>query len=146
MGAPRDDLRLLSIFHYILSGLTALFSLFPLLHVGIGIAMLAGALDGPGGGRGNAPPPIIGWMFIVIGAAVIVGGLGFAVMLFLAARFLRAQRHWIFVLVVAALSCAFMPFGTVLGVFTIVTLTRPEVKALFQGAAPAPVSPPNAWS
>ncbi len=146
MGAPRDDLRLLSIFHFILAGVTALFSLFPLLHVGLGVAMLAGALDGSGSGRGDAPPPFVGWMFILIGAALIVGGLGFAVLLFLAGRFLRAQRHWLFVMVVAGLSCAFMPFGTVLGVFTIVTLSRPEVKALFQGADPARVAPPNAWS
>jgi hypothetical protein len=33
---------------------------------------------------------------------------------------------------VAALCCAFFPFGTVLGVFTILVLVRPSVKALFE--------------
>jgi hypothetical protein len=38
---------------------------------------------------------------------------------------------------VAALSCAFMPFGTVLGVFTIVVLVRPSVKQLFESSGGA---------
>jgi len=33
---------------------------------------------------------------------------------------------------VAAVECIFMPFGTVLGVFTIIVLNRPSIKALFQ--------------
>ncbi len=50
-----------------------------------------------------------------------------------------------FVIVIAALSCAFFPFGTVLGVFTIIILSKPEVKSLFQtqpGAA-ATAAPPS---
>jgi hypothetical protein len=39
--------------------------------------------------------------------------------------------------VVAAIECIFMPFGTVLGVFTIIVLSRPSVKALFQSEAAA---------
>jgi hypothetical protein len=35
-----------SIFHSVLAGLTAVFS-FPLLHVGVGIAILTGALEAP---------------------------------------------------------------------------------------------------
>ena len=38
----------------------------------------------------------------------------------------------------AATMCLFMPFGTVLGVFTIIVLMRPSVKPLFdQAAGPA---------
>ena len=39
----------------------------------------------------------------------------------------------------AAISCAFMPFGTVLGVFTLIVLLRPGVKELF-GVGTAPVA------
>jgi hypothetical protein len=31
----------------------------------------------------------------------------------------------------AAVACIFVPFGTVLGVLTIIVLTRPSVRALF---------------
>jgi hypothetical protein len=39
-------------------------------------------------------------------------------------------------MVIAALLCMFMPFGTVLGVFTIIVLVRDSVKALFNGINP----------
>jgi len=44
-------------------------------------------------------------------------------------------------MVIAGIECLFMPFGTVLGVFTLVVLVRPSVKELFlrnQGNEPAP--------
>lgn len=150
MGAPREDLRLLSIFHYVLAGLTALLSLFPLIHVTLGIAMITGALDGGahGGARATPPPALFGWLFVVMGSAFILAGLAFAAALVLAGRFLARQRHWTFCMVIAGFACTFVPFGTVLGVFTLVTLSKPEVKALFQAAAGAPAAapPPNAWS
>jgi hypothetical protein len=38
----------------------------------------------------------------------------------------------------AAVACVFFPFGTVLGVFSIIVLTRESVKRLFDGSgAPA---------
>ena len=48
-----------------------------------------------------------------------------------AGRCLRRRRRYTFCLVVAAISCAFVPFGTVLGIFTLVVLTRPGVKPMF---------------
>jgi len=128
----RDQLRLLAIFHGVLAGFTLLFSLFPLLYVGIGAFVLRGGMAGP-----HPPPEFLGWLFIAIGLAFWVGVVAFAIMLGLAARFLSRARHWTYCLVVAALACALFPFGTALGVFTIVVLVRPEVKAAFEreGAA-----------
>jgi hypothetical protein len=54
---------------------------------------------------------------------------------------LGRRRGHAFCFVVACLACLFMPFGTVLGAFTIIVLSRPSVKARFgmpiSGAAPA---------
>jgi hypothetical protein len=50
----------------------------------------------------------------------------------IAGRCLARARHWTFCVVMAAISCAFFPFGTVLGVFTIVALAKPEAKELFE--------------
>jgi len=41
-----------------------------------------------------------------------------------------------FCLIVAGIICIFMPLGTILGVFTIIVLVRPSVKAMFEGQAP----------
>jgi len=55
----------------------------------------------------------------------------FAALVITTARFLARRRHYLFCLVMAAIECAYMPFGTVLGVFTIIVLMRDSVKQLF---------------
>jgi hypothetical protein len=47
-----------------------------------------------------------------------------------------------FCLVMASITCMFMPFGTVLGVFTLIVLMRPSVKPLFEGQAANPPGDP----
>jgi hypothetical protein len=134
-GVPNDieHLRLLAIFHYIVGGLAALVSLFPLFHLAMGIAMVTGRF----GDGSKDETALFGWFFVAISAALITLGLAFSVALIAAGRCLARQTNYLFCLVMAALSCAFMPFGTVLGVFTIIVLQRPSVKLLF---APAPQS------
>jgi hypothetical protein len=123
-----EHLKLLSIFHYVVGGLAALCSLFPLLHLGMGIAMVTGRMPD----AADQPEAVLfGWFFIIFAAGMIVGGVSFALGLVLAGRFLARRVNYIFCFVMAALSCIFVPFGTVLGVFTMVVLMRPTVKEMF---------------
>lgn len=126
----QDDqyIRLLSIFHYVVAGLAALFSLMPVIHLIFGIAMVSGAFKGP---KEPFPFSMMGWFFIVFASCFILCGLAFSICLALAGRYLSLRRHYYFCFVMAALACMFMPFGTVLGVFTIILLTRDSVKAQF---------------
>ena len=55
-------------------------------------------------------------------------------MIALAGRSLARHRRYTFCLVVAAILCLFVPFGTLLGVFTIIVLVRSTVRARFLGA------------
>jgi hypothetical protein len=130
-AAPTNDaehLRLLSVFHYVVGGLAALFALLPSVHLIMGIAMVTGRFDeGPGAGEAW----LFGWFFIVVAATMIVAGIGFAVAMILTGRFLARRANYTFCFVVAALECIFVPFGTVLGVFTIVVLQRPLVREMF---------------
>ena len=64
-------------------------------------------------------------------AMLILFGWSFAVCVIVAGRSLARHRHYTFCLVMAGVLCIFMPFGTVLGVFTIIVLMRPSVKGLF---------------
>jgi hypothetical protein len=129
MNQDQEHLELLSIFHYILGGIVALSSLFPLIYLGVGIFFLVF----PHRFQGSGPPPpfFLGWIFIIIGGVLMLAGLAFAFCVVLAGRFIAKHKHYIFCLVIASLNCLFMPFGTILGVFTIVILMRPSVKALF---------------
>ncbi|GEJ55959.1 hypothetical protein [Anaeromyxobacter diazotrophicus] len=140
MNDVREQIRLLSIFHYVLAGLTALFSLIPTLHVVMGVSMLRGQFGIVPGqiGAHRGPPPEFGWLFIGMGAFMLLAGLSLAVLLLIAGNSLRAHRRRTYCIVVAAVSCVFFPFGTVLGVFTILTLSKPEAKTLF--APPPPLA------
>ena len=60
------------------------------------------------------------------------GGLGAGLMAFAGGR-LRRRKSRTYCLVAAGIACMFMPFGTVLGIFTIITLTKPSVIQLFEG-------------
>ncbi|HYV29282.1 MAG TPA: hypothetical protein VFA77_17235 [Candidatus Eisenbacteria bacterium] len=130
MNQDLDHLRLLSIFHYVAGGMIALFACIPIIHVGLGVMMLVH--PAVFGGHGQPPPPFIGLIFVIVGGAIILFGWLLAALVVISGRFLARHQHHTYCLVVAALSCLFMPVGTVLGVFTIIVLTRPSVKALFQ--------------
>jgi magnesium-transporting ATPase (P-type) len=142
MTSPNDDsehLQLLAISHYIVAGLVALFALLPVIHLVVGVAMVTGRL----GAAANKDPDahIVGWFFVFFATACIVCGLVFAACLAFAGRFLKQRRHYLYCLVLAGFACMFMPFGTVLGVFTIVVLMRPSVKVSFGAAAPTSEAP-----
>ena len=129
---PSEDtqhLRLLSIFHYVTAGMLAVFSMFPIIHLAFGIAIVSGVFDDVE--QGTPPPAFLGWMFIILPGAAILCGLTMATCMAIAGRRLSQNRGYMFCLVVAGIECVFMPFGTVLGVFTIIVLMRPTVKERF---------------
>lgn len=126
-----DHLRLLSIFHYIVAAMAALGGCFPIIHMVIGIAAVTGKL----GNGGHQPPPLFGWIFIAGAGSIMFVFWSLAVCLLLAARNLKQRRRYTFCFVVACVATMMcVPFGTALGIFTILVLVRPSVKALF-GAA-----------
>lgn len=135
-----QQLRLLSILHYVLGGMTALFACFPLIHVIMGIVIVSGQW----GGRPPADPvpaTMFGWLFIAMGSFLILCGWTLAIFILFAAYKLARRRSWLFCIVIASVECLFMPLGTILGVFSIITLTRDSVKQLF-AAAPSPPAEP----
>lgn len=125
----QEHLRLLTMCYYILAGSTALFSLFALLYVGVGAIVSSGII--PQNQTQNGDPRAIGYILTAIGAAVFLLGMGMAALYYLVARGLRNQRWRILCYVMAGLSCMYIPFGTAIGVCTILVLNRPNVKNLF---------------
>ena len=141
MTQDEDHLRLLSIFHYVVAGLAGLFSLFPIFHLVLGLFFIF-APDKFAGGKGPPPPAFIGWMFVIFAIVFITVGLIFAGFVMTNGRFLAKRKHYMFCMVMGGIECIFMPFGTVLGVVTIIVLMRDSVKAMF--AANALGKPPSA--
>jgi len=129
MNQDFEHLRLLSIFHYVVGALAALFACFPILHLILGIVFVVVSRNPDA--RGDAPPEFFGWIMIGVASFFILLGWCVAACIVSAGRCLSKQNHYTFCLVVAAIECMFMPFGTVLGVFTIIVLVRESVRDLF---------------
>ena len=111
---------------------------FPLIYVGIGYAMMTGDFEIPNDPNGP-PPEMLGNMFMIVGgiAALFswVGGL----LTIVAGWMLMKHRGRTFCLIVAAFNCLQMPFGTILGIFALVVLLKPEVKQFYEQGAIEPL-------
>lgn len=126
-----DDLqyiKILSIFYYVIAGLVALLSCFALLYLFAGIMLL----NLPPMENQPPPPAALGWLFIILSSAVFLLGWLWAAALVLAGWNLSKCRHYFYCMVLGCSILLFVPLGTVLGVFTIIVLFRPNAKLLFE--------------
>ena len=133
----QQHLKLLSIFHYVVGGICYVFGFFPIFHLFMGTLMVSGAM-GSEQGNDAAALRIIGCFFILFPLVFMLCTWTLATLIIVTAKKLASRLSYNFCLVIAAIECIFMPFGTVLGGFTIILLVKPEVKALFDDGALAP--------
>ena len=131
MNQDKEHLRLLAIFHYIVAGLAALFSFFPLLYTTIGAIFIFVARHGTAKPGEELPPEFLGWIFVGLGSFLFLLGITMAICILIAGRCLSRRKCYTFALVMACIECIFIPFGTILGVFAIIVLSRESVRALF---------------
>ena len=124
MDRDTEQLNLLAIFHYVVAGLAALFSFFPLIYTAVGVIFIFAARQGTAKPGEELPPEFLGWIFAVLGSVLFVMGIAMAICILIAGRCLSRPRCYSFALVMACVECLFIPFGTSLGVFTIIVLLR----------------------
>ncbi len=122
-----EHLRVLSYVHYVLGGLTALMGLVPILHLLLGLGLLTTSLAG----QGDPEASVVGVILVAVAGAAILLGVGLGAAQAYAGHCLSHHKNWTFCAVVAAVSCLMIPYGTILGVFTLIVLQRPPVKDLF---------------
>ena len=137
MDHDAEQLNLLAIFHYVVAGLAALCSFFPLLYTVLGVIFIFAARHGTAKPGEELPPEFLGWIFSASGAVLFLIGIVIAICVPFAGRSLALRKHYSFALVIACVECLFVPFGTFLGIFTTVALSRESVKALFSRHVPA---------
>ncbi|NJK92913.1 MAG: hypothetical protein HC904_14485 [Blastochloris sp.] len=130
MNEAEEHLKYLRIGYYVFGGITAVFALFPLLHVAVGIAAITGLLDNHSS-QGSFPP-MVGWLFVVMGSVFILMGQCIAAFSIFCGRCIKKRQHYLCILITGCILCALFPFGTVIGVFTIILLNKPEIKKLFE--------------
>src|SRR5437667_8779205 len=86
MNQDTDQLRLLAIFHYVVAGLAALFSLFPLLYTMVGSIFIFAARHGTPKPGEELPSEFLGWIFAVVGLLLFLLGIAMAICILLAGR------------------------------------------------------------
>ena len=138
-----EHLSILVTCHYVAAVLVALFSCMFLMHVAIGVMMIHypatfNSMMQPGPGGQHVPvqpfPFNPGYFFATAGIIAVLTGWTTAALTAYAGRSLKRRRHYVFVLIIAAVNCALMnPISTALGVFSLIVLLRPTVKLLFEG-------------
>ena len=139
MSMTQEDSHLnsLSIAHYVVGALMMFFACMPLIHFTIGLLFVIGKGQGWFVDREEPEPPeFLGWIFMAVGASLFLLGQAAAVCVILSGKFLKKRVKYMFSFVVACFSCFFMPFGTILGVFTIIVMIKPEVKAIYKAQNP----------
>jgi hypothetical protein len=124
-----EHLRLLSIFYYVKGGISALFACIPIIHVVLGLVFIIA--PEVFGHANNQPPAFLGFLLVMLGGFLILFGWTFAVLVLIAGRCIGQRKHYTFCFAMACIECLSVPFGTVLGVFTILVLNRQSVKELF---------------
>jgi len=127
----KEHLRLLAIFHYISGGMAIFFALlfffYTVLMSVIPVEILnTSNVQVPGA----SPEQVLGvitWLFGVLGTLSIIYGL----LQIVSGHFMFRHKHRIFRFVVAIPNLIFIPYGTLLAVFTLIVLDRSSVKDLY---------------
>lgn len=130
VALDEEHLRLLTIAHYVIGGLIVLVSCFGLIHTSLGIWMIADPSFFTKN-MSEAPPAWFGYLFAILGGVFTVSGWIWGAFTIYAGRCIKQRRRRTLSLVMAGLNCTYFPFGTALGVATILVLLRPSVKSEF---------------
>lgn len=122
-----DHLKLLAVFHYVLAGLSLVGIAFLCLHW----ALMHAVMSMPAK-NGNPPPAqffaVFRWFYVFCGFFMVSGG----ALLLASGRCIARRKARVFSLAVAGLSCLMFPFGTALGVFTMIVLLRESVVETYE--------------
>lgn len=124
---PTDNLSTFATLHLVKGILTILFSLFFLLYMFIGTAMTFAPMQGD-----------VDMPFHPGNIFVIIGGIGFlitvtiGILTLLAGKYIKERRNYNFIFAIAIINCITGVLGIVLGIFTILDMNKPHVKAQFE--------------
>jgi hypothetical protein len=130
---PNNDqqhLKLLSIFHYVMAGLSGVGTLLSFSYIGLG-AMFVSMPESMTTSSDDLGATGIGWIFLVIGIIWFLVGLAFTICLIVCGRCLSRRTGYWFTVILAGVQCLSVPLGTALGVCTLIVLLRDSVKVLY---------------
>ena len=123
--ADQATLRLLGLLHYVYAGFGMLGGLLLGGHYWL-------MTSGMGAMQADGPPPyfltLVGGIYAVLGLWLLLN----IVLNLVAGHGLYQRRWWPVVVIASAMNSLHMPLGTLLGVFTLVTVLKAPVRAAFR--------------
>ncbi len=127
-----EHLRTLAACHYVVSGFAILGIGFLVLHYSI-MRMIFG--NPQIWQNAKQPPPfnpadffhLFQWFYLFAAVFLIVGG----ILTLISGRFIHRRVNRTFSIVIGGLNCIHFPFGMILGIFTILVLTKESVMQLY---------------
>jgi len=128
-----EQLRLLAIAHYVDGGLCILFASMFIFHFVLFFFMGSDPSFFPPPKAGHPAPPDA--MFRIMGTVIgcfILAGWAFGVLTIYLGRCIRRRTKRVLTLIVACINLVFVPIGTLLGVATIIVLSRASVKKTYE--------------
>lgn len=130
----QEQLKVLKIFHFVLGGLGIVLSFLPLIYVLMGTIFYSMKDDFPTdtGNPADQLPKIMSVVMMIVGFVGFVFGLAMAILTIVSGMRISTTTHRNFSIIIAAILCVFFPFGTVLGIFTIIVLSKKEVIEIYQ--------------
>lgn len=137
MTKDESTLQAISILNYVLAGFQLLGFCCPVMHLGMGaMMMIAPDSMGPPPGQGNGGEIVMfrfmGGMVVLFAGGIMLFSLLLAFLFLKQARDLGKRENYKFCFIISAIQCLIFPFGTALGVWTLVMLMKDDVKELFR--------------
>lgn len=123
----REHLKLLTLFHYVSGGFTLAMGLLFGLWLAFMSAMLAMI-----GEQAEEMPEFFPGVLLAVFGVFLAMFIALGVLEILSGWFISKRRNRLFAIIVAIPNLLFIPYGTLLSLFTILVLERPSVKETFR--------------
>jgi len=125
-----EHLKLLAIFHFVFGGLALVGIGFLFVHYFIMHTLFSNPDVWKSQTQAMPPKAFLDafiWFYLFMGVLLLSG----LVLNVLSGLFILHKRNRVFSLIIGGLNCLQIPFGTALGVFTIIVLSRDSVRELY---------------
>ena len=128
MDHQKNNLDTFKILFLVKGILTLCFSVFFLVYAGIGMFFTEIIENTNSAGSMPFNP---GYIFLVIGMVGFLFSLTIGILAILASKYIKEQRNYTFIFVVAIINAITGILGILLAVFTLIELSKPHIKELF---------------
>ncbi|XMO87109.1 hypothetical protein AAFN75_02210 [Algibacter sp. AS12] len=131
MEAAKNNLNTFRVLYLVKGILTLCFSIVFIIYGCLGFLIGAMAENSD---TNTELPFNFGWIFAIIGGIGLLFCITIGVLTLLASKYIKNLKNYNFIFVIAVVNCLTGILGIVLGIFTLIEMSKPEIKTLFNKA------------